>query len=559
MYREDRNGPSRSKSVNESSRPRTTSDADNTDCTSTNCGHIAGESGAASVNGNGAQPKRPAARATSMCEQRQHCKFGFHLAVPMGKRSPGNKSSSTSTPHVIALVGLPARGKTYISKKLSRYLNWIGINTRVFNLGDYRRRVEANYCDHSVFDPNNEKGSQMRDQICQKGLEDVLNYLENENGEVAVFDATNTTKKRRKTLYDKIVVEKGFKLFFVESICFDESIIDSNIREVKVTSPDYVSYEKTDDVVADFRKRIKHYEAQYETIDEAEESDYSFIKIFDAGKKVLVHKHEGHIQSRIVYYLMNVHITPRTIYLARHGESYNNVEGRLGGDSDLTPRGFEFAKKLGSFFNNLTDKSEFKVWTSWMKRAIDTAQFIDGVQERWKTLNEIDSGVCDDLTYEEIKERWPEDFVARDIDKYRYRYPRGESYEDLVARLEPVIMELERQESVLVVGHQAVNRCLLGYFLEKSEEDLPWIDIPFHTIVKLSPIAYGCKVEYIPLGIPSVSTHRPKPDVPGQLVKSFQRATRKIVEDMTGIEFLIHQDALAYNERQRLQALDIST
>jgi len=49
----------------------------------------------------------------------------------MGKRSAGNKSLSTSTPHVIVLVGLPARGKTYISKKLSRYLNWIGINTKV--------------------------------------------------------------------------------------------------------------------------------------------------------------------------------------------------------------------------------------------------------------------------------------------------------------------------------------------------------------------------------------------------------------------------------------------
>jgi hypothetical protein len=70
----------------------------------------------------------------------------------------------------------------------------------------------------------------------------VLNYLENENGEVAVFDATNTTKKRRRTLYNTIVVEKGFKLFFVESICYDESIIESNIREVKVTSPDYVTF-----------------------------------------------------------------------------------------------------------------------------------------------------------------------------------------------------------------------------------------------------------------------------------------------------------------------------
>lgn len=35
-----------------------------------------------------------------------------------------------NTPHVIAMVGLPARGKTYIAKKLSRYLNWIGINTK---------------------------------------------------------------------------------------------------------------------------------------------------------------------------------------------------------------------------------------------------------------------------------------------------------------------------------------------------------------------------------------------------------------------------------------------
>ena len=43
-----------------------------------------------------------------------------------------------------------------------------------------------------------------------------------------------------------------------------------------------------------------------------------------------------------------------------------------------------------------------------------------------------------------------------------------QSYQDLVQRLEPVIMELERQGNVLVVCHQAVMRCLLAYFLDKS-------------------------------------------------------------------------------------------
>ena len=72
------------------------------------------------------------------------------------------------------------------------------------------------------------------------------------------------------------------------------------------------------------------------------------------------------------------------------------------------------------------------------------------------------------MTYEEIKDKYPEDFIARDKNKFAYRYPRGESYEDLVARLEPVIMELERQGNVLVVSHQAVLRCLMAYFLDKT-------------------------------------------------------------------------------------------
>ena len=76
-------------------------------------------------------------------------------------------------------------------------------------------------------------------------------------------------------------------------------------------------------------------------------------------------------------------------------------------------------------------------------------------------------GICEEMTYEEIAAKYPTEFAARDEAKFSYRYPRGESYDDLVARLEPVIMELERQENVLVVGHQAVLRCLLAYYLDK--------------------------------------------------------------------------------------------
>lgn len=61
----------------------------------------------------------------------------------------------------------------------------------------------------------------------------------------------------------------------------------------------------------------------------------------DVGRRYLVNRVLDHIQSRIVYYLMNIHITPRSIYLCRHGESDLNIKGRIGGDSGLSGRGKE--------------------------------------------------------------------------------------------------------------------------------------------------------------------------------------------------------------------------
>jgi signal recognition particle GTPase len=66
------------------------------------------------------------------------------------------------TPTVICMVGLPARGKTYISRKLARYLNWIGVPTKVFNVGEYRREAFQNYASKEFFDPENKEFVEIR-------------------------------------------------------------------------------------------------------------------------------------------------------------------------------------------------------------------------------------------------------------------------------------------------------------------------------------------------------------------------------------------------------------
>ncbi|XP_041655118.1 6-phosphofructo-2-kinase/fructose-2,6-bisphosphatase 1-like isoform X1 [Cheilinus undulatus] len=430
------------------------------------------------------------------------------IGCNLNRRRGSSVPQFCNSPTIIVMVGLPARGKTYISKKLTRYLNWIGVPTKMFNVGQYRREAVKIYKNFEFFKPDNEEAMKIRKACAAAALKDVAAYFAKEKGQVAVFDATNTTRERRAIIIS-LAKERGYKVFFVESICDDPEIIAENIKQVKFGSPDYVDRD-IDEANEDFLKRIECYRASYMPIDDERDRKLSYIKIFDVGSRYLVNRVQDHIQSRIVYYLMNIHVTPRSIYLSRHGESELNLLGRIGGDSGLSPRGQKYASALATFIRSQRI-SDLKVWTSHMKRTIQTGEALGVQYEQWKALNEIDAGVCEELTYEEIQENFPEEFALRDQDKYRYRYPKGESYEDLVHRLEPVIMELERQENVLVICHQAVMRCLLAYFLDKPADELPYLRCPLHTVLKLTPIAYGCKVESFFLNIEAVNTHRERP------------------------------------------------
>ena len=82
---------------------------------------------------------------------------------------------------------------------------------------------------------------------------------------------------------------------------------------------------------------------------------------------------------------MNIRVVPRTLYLSRHGQSSYNSLKRLGGDSDLTVAGEDYSRRLAAYINDLNIDNVF-VWTSWLKRTIQTAQYIKGTQERSEQL-----------------------------------------------------------------------------------------------------------------------------------------------------------------------------
>ena len=179
---------------------------------------------------------------------------------------------------VIIMVGLPARGKSYLTKKMHRYLSWQQHNTKIFNVGN-RRRIAAgvaNPADSSptatshridvpaqaatilskgtrgpdivveseptmldldakfgekmdqsakFFDPKNETASKLREQVALDTLDELLDYLLHQGGAVGILDATNSTIHRRKLLVEHIKArEPKLGILFIESVCHDQNV-----------------------------------------------------------------------------------------------------------------------------------------------------------------------------------------------------------------------------------------------------------------------------------------------------------------------------------------------
>ncbi|ORX54124.1 fructose-2,6-bisphosphatase [Hesseltinella vesiculosa] len=437
------------------------------------------------------------------------------------------------------MVGLPARGKTYISYKISRYLKWLGIDAKVFAVEHYYRRLTGAPDDHDdLFDVSqlnaSIEGEPMHVKARQQVVQDINQWFDDQQkrrrrrssaplpndisqpkttstfaggGMVAIYDGNNMTKTERAALHDAFT-QNNVHVLFIESLCDDKDLIRNNVRDVKVAYQNDHPEQSSDQVEArvdDYITKLdRYYKDSYETLSETE---YTYIKLINAGKQYIVNLVRGYLESRIVYYLMNLNIKKKRIWLSRHGESEFNVQDRIGGDANLSLRGRLYAGKLPSLVNEVVgDTSHLTVWTSTLRRTIETAHDLPFAKKQWKALDELDTGVCDGMTYDEIAAN----FLSRDEDKFNYRYRGGESYRDLVLRLEPVIMELEQLETVLIIAHQATIRCLYAYFMGLDHEQLPYARIPLHTLIELTPVAYGCKEKFYTVDIEAVDTYRPK-------------------------------------------------
>jgi len=303
---------------------------------------------------------------------------------------------------------------------------------------------------------------------------------------------------------------------FIESICETPEIIEAHLQASK-DLPDYLQIEPSA-ASSDFLLRIDQYRKVYAML--TKEEAVSYIQVIDSGEQVVLHRIGGYLEGRIAHFVINMNIEPREIYrpiyFSRHGQSVYNLHGKIGGDSSLHETGQQFSHKLADFMisqqkqlpadpNERSLESKgweaggLQVWTSSLVRTIQTAAPLQalgacGLVRQWRCLDEIDAGICDGMTYEEIEEKMPDEFTARSKDKLRYRYPKGESYVDVIHRVEPVILELERTSvPTLIIGHQAVLRALIAYFLERSQSDIPFIEVPLHTVLKILPSAVGCK------------------------------------------------------------------
>jgi broad specificity phosphatase PhoE len=188
-------------------------------------------------------------------------------------------------------------------------------------------------------------------------------------------------------------------------------------------------------------------------------------------------------------------------YFMRHGETDWNVEGRLQGQHDipLNAVGYGQAEACGEILRDVLardgrDPASFDYVASPLTRARKTMELVRAglglAVADYRTdarLVELSFGRWEGLTFAELK-RAPTDVRAlatREHDKWGFRPPGGESYADLLGRVQ------EWQATVacdsIVVAHGGVARTLIVHFGIEPPAAAPVHNIEQGVVYRFAP------------------------------------------------------------------------
>ncbi|MDR1777474.1 MAG: 6-phosphofructo-2-kinase/fructose-2,6-bisphosphatase [Desulfovibrio sp.] len=394
----------------------------------------------------------------------------------------------------VAMVGLPARGKSTLARRLREGLAVEGIKAEIFNNGNIRRSLlGAESTEADFYNPDNAFGREAREMICRRNIALAREWLK-DGGDVAIMDATNASPARRAMLENAF---SDLPLLFVECVNEDKLLLDACIRR-KADLPEYASFDR-EAALENFLTRIAYYESIYRPLDR----EKFWLRVDSTANSILGEKPcEGSPYYPAIREIV-VNFWVENLFVVRHGETEFNVQGRIGGDPMLTSRGREQARALAG---RLSGESIDWVFTSTRLRSHETAAPLLAEKPSahtmaFKEFDELWAGECEGMLYSEIREKMPEVTAGRNADKYGYAYPGGESYAMLRERVQRGLRRalfLAGGAPLVIVGHQAINRVLLTLFLNCRKADVPYIYIPQNQYYHISLTSRRKLFERIP-------------------------------------------------------------
>lgn len=185
-------------------------------------------------------------------------------------------------------------------------------------------------------------------------------------------------------------------------------------------------------------------------------------------------------------------LTLDRVLLVRHGETeWNRVRRRQGQlDSPLTADGRRHAEVAASL---CVGRGVDRVFSSPLGRAYDTAVIIsailDSPTEVIDDLSEVHHGLFAGLTNAEIDVRHPGALGRRELNKYMWAFPSGESYADASVRAVRALGQVAKSgaASPLLVTHEMIGRMLLRSLLDLDADDALERSMPHGAVFEVFP------------------------------------------------------------------------